>query len=192
MKGNINNGIKFTQDNLDQTIQFLNKLAPDRAIFTFQTFDDNADRKDPNLVRIFHGSLDERYEQLKNLNQRGAGVFVTINPTDGKGRRKENITGVRAVWIEDDDGQLQLPLKAHIKVESSPGKYHYYFLLDGASKQDFREIQDELVKNWGSDPNAKDITRVLRLPGFNHQKVNSKKGLVGTPFMVQIVGGSLT
>jgi hypothetical protein len=31
MKQNINNGIEFTQDNLDQTQRFLNKLAPDRS-----------------------------------------------------------------------------------------------------------------------------------------------------------------
>jgi len=57
MKQNINNGIEFTQDNLDQTQRFLNKLAPDRTTWTFQTFDGNAYRKDRTLAKIYNGTL---------------------------------------------------------------------------------------------------------------------------------------
>jgi hypothetical protein len=42
--------------------------------------------------------------ELSHLNEQGAGIFVTVNETDGKGRKRENITRVRAVWQEDDDG----------------------------------------------------------------------------------------
>ncbi len=191
MKPNINNGIKFTQDNLDQTLQFLNKLAPDRAAWTFQTFDDNADRKDRTLAKIYNGTLTQHYESLRLLNQNGAGVFVTVNQTDGTGRKAENIVSVDAVWIEDDEGTAKPALRPHIIVESSPKKYHNYFLLQNASKQDFQRIQEELVVNWGSDPNAKDISRVLRLPGFYHQKINTKKGLNGKPWLVKTIGGVL-
>jgi len=189
MKPNINNGIKFTQDNLDQTLQFLNKFAPDRDTWTFQTFDDNAGRKDRTLAKIYNGTLTQHYESLKLLNQKGAGVFVTVNQTDGTGRKAENIVSVDAVWIEDDEGTAKSPLEPHIVVESSPKKYHNYFLLENASKQDFQRIQEALVANWGSDPNAKDISRVLRLPGFYHQKVNTKKGLNGEPWLVKVIGG---
>ena len=170
-------------------LQFLMYLDEPRQSWTFQTFDDNVDRKGKHLARILNGSLELHLKTLISLNQQGAGIFVTINPTDGHGRRQQNITGVTAVWIEDDDRQLQLPLGPHITVESSPGKHHHYFLLEDATPEDFRTFQDELVANWGSDPNAKDIGRVLRLPGFYHQKFNTKKGLTGEPFMVRIKGG---
>jgi len=105
------------------------------------------------------------------------------------GRKAENIVSVDAVWIEDDEGTVKSPLEPHIVIESSPKKYHNYFLLENASKQDFQRIQEGLVVNWGSDPNAKDISRVLRLPGFYHQKVNTNKGLNGEPWLVKIIGG---
>lgn len=41
-----------------------------------------------------------------------------------------------------------------------------------------------MVESYGSDPNAKDISRVLRLPGFMHQKDPEK------PHMVRIVAES--
>jgi hypothetical protein len=37
-----------------------------------------------------------------------------------------------------------------------------------------------------SDPSAKDASRVLRIPGFYHQKVNAKKGLNGIPHLVSL------
>ncbi len=177
--------------NPELAYQFLDYLDSQRVIWTFQTFDDNSDRKDRSLTRILNGALKQHLPSLVSLNQRGAGVFVTINRTDGKGRKTQNITNVIAVWIEDDEGSSNPPLEPHISVESSPGKFHHYFLLSDATKADFRRLQDELVCSWGSDPNAKDISRVLRLPGFYHQKVNRKKGLDGHPHMVRIVGGML-
>ena len=176
--------------NISMASQFLNFLDSEREHWTFQTFDDNADRKDKRLTLVLNGPLEEHADTLITLNQKGAGVFVTVNQTDGSGRKKVNITGVNAVWIEDDSGQLQLPLESHITVESSPGKFHNYFLLKDASVNDFHKIQGQLVKKWGSDPNAKDISRVLRLPGFYHQKVDSRKGLTGEPWLVRIVGGA--
>ena len=168
---------------------FLNFLDADREIWTFQTFDDNADRKDKSLTRVLNGSLEQHGDTLIRANQQGAGIYVTVNETDGVGRKQENIKRINAVWIEDDHGDSRLPLEPHITVESSPGKYHHYFLLCDATSKDFRRLQDKLVASWGSDPNAKDICRVLRLPGFYHQKVNSRKGLTGERTMVRIVGG---
>ena len=66
---------------------FLNALDP-KGRFTFQTFDDNKERKGRSFARIFHGSLSEHAEELAALQQRGAGVFVMINEGDGKGDRK--------------------------------------------------------------------------------------------------------
>src|SRR5262245_51524972 len=72
--------------------EFLTGLDPTTDRFTFQTFDDNKDRKSPKLARILHGTLDECFAELVRLNNLGAGIFVTVNATDFRGRSTKNIT----------------------------------------------------------------------------------------------------
>ena len=86
-----------------QSPRFLKLLDPSASGFTFQTFDDDRARKNPAFTRIVQSPPPARDELVK-LNKQGAGVFVTINETDGSGRKSENITRIRAVWQEDDDG----------------------------------------------------------------------------------------
>src|SRR5437879_6219503 len=78
--------------------RFLACLDPKATTFTFQTFDDDKDRKDPKLVSVLHGTLAELWDTLVRFNEQGAGIFVTANETDGKGRSGENIVRVRAVF----------------------------------------------------------------------------------------------
>lgn len=151
--------------------RFLARLDPAATAFTFQTFDDHKQRKDASLASVLHGSLDEHWTRLVHLNGRGAGIFITINETDLTGRKKENITRIRALWQEADRGdEPALPIEPHLTIESSPGKYHRYILVESAPLDEVEAVQQRLVDDYGSDPNAKDISRVLRLPGFDHLK----------------------
>jgi hypothetical protein len=103
--------------------QFLSALDPAAEKFTFQTFDDSPlDTK--MLARKLHGSLEKRWDELASLNQVGAGVFVTVNATDFKGRSAANIKHVRALFIDLDGAPLPetFHVDPHIIVESSPGK----------------------------------------------------------------------
>src|SRR4051812_17013249 len=86
--------------------RFLTCLDPTATSWTFQCFDDDQDRKSSKLVRVLHGTLDRHFDELQDLNQRGAGVYVTVNPTDGKGRKAQNITGCRAVFADLDGAPL--------------------------------------------------------------------------------------
>jgi hypothetical protein len=62
------------------------------------------------------------FKELLQLSAQGAGIFITVNETDEQGRKKENITRVRAVFQEDDDGfDGAFPLEPSIVVETSPG-----------------------------------------------------------------------
>jgi putative DNA primase/helicase len=163
-------------------------LDPGAPGFTYQTFDDvkvdGKARKDPSLTRVFHGSLDDRWNELVDLNRRGAGVFITVNETDGRGREAKNVVRVRAVWQDDDAGHgWTVPLKPSIVVSTSPGKAHRYLLVDGLSFDDHAAAMAVMVDQHGSDKNAKDISRVLRLPGFVHMKEQHK------PYLVRIVDG---
>ena len=74
---------------LSQAKQFLHRLDPNCTQFCFQTFDDSK-RKNRSLARILHGELNNLAQNLTDLNTRGAGVFVTVNATGGRGRRRRS------------------------------------------------------------------------------------------------------
>ena len=57
--------------------------------------------------------------------------------------------------------------------------------LDG-----FRDAQQRLIAAFGTDKSVHDLPRVLRLPGFPHQKVNVKKGQTGEKFQVAVVNNN--
>lgn len=140
---------------------------------TFQTFDDS-EKKDSRLARILHGSFGRCSNRLIELNQRGAGIFWTVNETNLKGRKAENVTRIRAVFVDLDgaplDPVLKCPCPPNVVVESSPGRYHCYWLVSDCSIDDFVPIQKALIRQFNGDPACFDLPRVMRLPGFIHQK----------------------
>lgn len=181
--------VDLTPD-LSQAERFLSILDPAAGCrslvddypdgFSFQCFDDIKGRKDRSLARILHGTLADHGTTLTALNKRGAGVFVTINETNMTGRTLGDLTRVRAVWQELDDGiDFDTQLEPHLVTETSPGKRHKIYLVDGLSFAEHQAVQDVLCDKYGSDRNAKDLARVLRVPGFWHQKA--------TPFMSRLL-----
>jgi uncharacterized protein (DUF927 family) len=160
---------------------------------TFQTFSESKAAKaarrlkhDP-LARTFHGPLSEHAATLQALNEAGAGVFLTINETDLQGRQKENVTRVRAVFLDFDEPAAdpfrvikEMALEPHIVVESSPNKAHAYCLVRDCGLEDFGPLQAALQARYGGDPKVKDLPRVMRLPGFLHVKEEA-------PFLTRIV-----
>lgn len=92
-----------------ETERFLKLLDPDVTEFSYQTYDDNKERKDPRLARILHGTLDEHWDTLVDLNNRGAGIAVTPNKTNLKGRTAKDITSTRAQFGDLDGGGMSSP-----------------------------------------------------------------------------------
>lgn len=172
--------------NRGEAERFLRALDPSAETWTFQTFDDDRERKAANrghdpFARVFHGTLDEHWPELTRLNRKGAGIFVTINETDGRGRGTKNIKRVRAVFADHDDpsrAPTKPPLKPHIVVDSSPGKSHRYWLSNDVGLDEFTSLQKALSGVLGTDGGVCDLPRVMRLPGFFHQK--------GKPHLVTI------
>jgi len=144
---------------------------------TFQLFDDTGKRK--SMARIFHcESLPVKWTlRLEELNCAGAGVYLCINETDGTGRTNACVKKIRACFA-DFDGEP--PDAAHedgasMIVETSPGKFHAYFLVEDSVKgsvplESFRVIQEAIADKYHSDPAVKDLARVMRVPGFFHNK----------------------
>ena len=165
--------------------EFLCILDSTAAEFTFQSFDDDKNRKDLTLAQICHGSFEECCDWACSMSARGAGVFVAINRTDFKGRKAKNIIAVR-YYIADLDGvpleNLQrLGIRPNILVQTSDEKFHCYWRITGAPLETYSEIETRLNNLLAADSSVKDLPRVLRVPGFPHQKDRSN------PFMVRMI-----
>jgi hypothetical protein len=154
------------------------------GIKTIQTFSDS--KTNNSLAQIFHFDIFdyEVAEVLVKMNIKGAGIYMTINETDGKGRRKHNVTRIRAVFADLDTVPLSVVngYAPSIIVETSPNRFHCYWLAKDVPLEAFTPMQKNLIRIFGSDPIVHDLPRVLRVPGYYHQKRD--------PFLSNICGGS--
>ncbi len=149
--------------------------------FTFQTFTDNKDKKstqkfDP-LACVLTGTFLEHKQILSELSAQGAGIYVQIN--GGLGRGKKFIKDVRAVFVDIDspDSSKQsmqsiqkfMP-KPSMVVKSSPGKFHVYWRTSDCPLELFPKFQQSMAITFYTDDAIKNLDRVMRVPGFPHQK----------------------
>jgi len=161
--------------------RFLTVLTGD-AVHTFQTF---AEAKGGTraLNRILHGNLARHAVTLESLNRKGAGVFVMVNRGDGMGRKADNVTAARALFVDLDGAPVEpvlaCALPPRIVVESSPGKWHAYWPIVDLPLGRFTDAQKALALRFDGDPKVHDRPRVMRLPGFMHQKAQ--------PFQTRLV-----
>jgi DNA primase RepB-like protein len=178
------------QPDLDEARYFLDLLDP-KGPFTWQTFPDSKTATGTaRYPKVLHGALDEHADALISINRQGGGVFVMINEGDGKVHEGErtcrtarNVVRVRAVFVDLDGSPLE-PITGstphpNIIVSSSPGKYHVYWLISDVGLTEFSTLQRQLIAKFKSDPTVHDLPRVLRLPGFFHQKAE--------PFMTNVI-----
>ena len=141
--------------------------------------------KDP-LAAWRYGTLAEYWSWLVKQNARGAGVYITVNETDGGGRKATNITRIRALFADLDGAPIEpvnnAELKSQITMESSPDRYQAYWCFSGRMPlKVFEPLQKEIAARFKGDPAIHDLPRVMRLPGFVHRKEKDK------PFLSRIV-----
>ena len=145
-------------------------------------------------------------EECIEAADHGKEIFFMVNQGDGvvydghtTCRSQENVTELTACFIDTDSCPIEkvtdylksIDLIPHVIVESSPGKYHLYFLLD----EEDTHLSDSVIGTWksvqeclallggteptGCDTAMKDHSRVLRVPGFYHLKAE--------PFRTRVV-----
>lgn len=132
----------------------------------------------------FRGSLSQMLPTLTDYNNRGYGIFCTINQLDGAGRELTNIQFIRAHMLDLDDPitaqanyERAVAGGANFAVQTSPGKFHLYWKVQPYTGNEFFTlIQRKLAQMYGGDRSIIDSTRVMRVPGFIHSK--------GEPFLV--------
>jgi len=163
------------------TRRFLEALDPSpEALFTFQTWPEAPGAPAP---RVLHGTLAEHADTLIEANMRGAAIGVMVNRGDLQGRTTRNVQEVRAVFVDLDGAPLEPVLEADppptIVVESSPGKWHAYWLVQGGPLNEFKPVMQHLAERFKGDRSVAELARVMRVPGFLHLK--------GEPFLSRLV-----
>jgi len=151
------------------------------ARMVWQTFSDrkNGSPVDP-LARVLIGTLDEVWPELARLNRRGGGIFVQAN--EGTERGKAGVTGLRALFVDSDDGKLSpssLTPPPSIVVASRRGPHCYWRLKPGEPLASFTPAQATLARTLSTDPAVTNLDRVMRAVGFFHVR--------GEPYLVRMV-----
>jgi P4 family phage/plasmid primase-like protien len=123
----------------------------------------------------------------------GDNIYFGVNPTTQRGSSKdrgknETIAAVNCVFAEFDAKDYsndKAATLAHINSLTHPpsvlidsgGGYHAYWLLKepaiigaGVDRQELIDLQAGWVSLVGGDPGAKDLARVLRVPGTENRK----------------------
>jgi RepB DNA-primase from phage plasmid len=127
------------------------------------------------------------YKNYSQMNDPGDyAIYFLVNESKSPTKRtKTDITRCRAVWIEDDVTGCErddFPIPPNIVVNSSPNKFHYYWLTDTTDTEQHQLVMQTMVDSWNCDPNARDISRVMRIPGFYH--IKKEKFLVTVKYPV--------
>lgn len=161
---------------------FLTLLDEESDRWHFRTFHDRDEGHGRNYPAGGQaGDMQSVAESLGRENAGGRGVYVVVN--EG-GHDDDSITRVRAVFADFDPPKTaalpaEMPLEPHFIVESSPGKHHAYWLVDGLAVGEFKATQQAIAGMLGSDASVCNPSRVMRLPGFLHRK--------GEPFQSRII-----
>jgi len=138
-----------------------------------------------------YGSYNLQKATLECYNKKGYGIYFAINQFSSKSKRTEEyVNKARAIWLEDDGDSKhghtdpsKFPLAPSAIIQSSPGKYHYYWFTETKDLEAWQSVMDKLCSDYNGDPGAKLKVQVLRVPGYINTKYKSNN-------LVIITGGN--
>jgi hypothetical protein len=165
------------EPNLDAARRHLELLTgePDPVV-AFQLFSDS-DKNNRRFARGFHGRFDDVLPRLIQAQEDGCGVFIAVNETDGRARRKENMTAARALFLDLDGAPLPdtWPADPDLVLLSSfhdgVAKHQVWWFIEPTTDWGtWQRMQKALVRRYGGDPKCTLTTQVGRLAGFFHLK----------------------
>lgn len=115
--------------------------------------------------------------EAQRWNEQGFGIFWTLNEFDGP-RQISHLTRIRAWAVDMDSGTKEemfaklhaSPLVPSLIVETKRGFQAYWSAKDARPEHWNAIVLDRLVAHYGADANARDLARILRVPGFKHLK----------------------
>lgn len=162
----------------DQTRAFLEYLAPQavekRTKFVFAHMVSVLNEKEQLVARNVqnHWTFDEYVKNAKKIQDHGWNFFVCVNETAGARRRAQDISKVRAHFLDFDEEPLELPTLCtpDLIVRSKRGQHWYWHTGPMDKPSTWRAVQRGLIKRFGGDIAVCDLPRVMRLPGAFHLK----------------------
>lgn len=122
--------------------------------------------------RAMRGRFQDVLAVLERENKRGAGIFLTMNETLGRRRRKTDVTGVRVLFVDGDKVERPdfWPISPTI-VQTREAKWHAFWrLTSGEDIARWESAMRALAVVYGGDTAVCELARVMRLPGFLHHK----------------------
>ena len=158
----------------------LGLFVPPGTPICWQTFPERPDVKhDRSLTKQWTEPAKVALPKLRRLNQAGASISMTIQETDGRGRKTENITRVRALFVDiEDKDPRDWHLEPSIIISTGKGRHVYWCVADEMPLDEFSIAQKRLIKRYDSDPAIHDLPRVMRVAGALHLK--------GDPYEVHV------
>ena len=120
---------------------------------------------------------------IHDQNLSGADIFIGMNPVreGSRNRTKEQIHEIRHAYLDLDEeagaslqairtsGDVPPP---NFVLDTSPGKHQVVWRVEGLDTHQAENLLRALASQYGGDPAATDISRLLRLPGFTNRKYN--------------------
>lgn len=153
----------------------------------YQTYPSKNREKKTAASESFKSNVNNELRlRLKTENKKKLNVSVAINRVVGNKRTSARVRSINALFIDSDDGKqsleslLSLRVVPHVIVETSPNRFHAYWLVKDCKTEQFKALQIALANHFKTDLNICDLARVMRLPGtinWNHEK----------PFLAHIV-----
>lgn len=127
--------------------------------------------------------------EARTLNRTGWGVFHCYNIYYGERRIRSQLAQIKAWYVDldTDSKREQLrrletgPLYPSLIIESANGYHAYWYASDATREEWARVVRWGLVPYYSADPKASDPLRLLRAPGYLHNKRAEE------PFEVRIV-----
>lgn len=171
--------VQYTQQQYDQAAGFLVSLFPFETVGYLEVRSLNGVPHQQFFpLAWFHEQRGQALEQVIAYcfeeDQRGRDVYVGVYP------RGEEAGGNRAVYearhiYADMDGATAAPSGCDIAVRTGGGIHAYWFLpkavsLVGRDRARFERSLFAWQKRHGGDPGAKDLARILRVPGTHNHK----------------------
>jgi hypothetical protein len=159
------------QVELQEAARFLRILDPEAESWHFRAIRGES-------TRAFRGPLESCVQSLTELNGEGWNTFCVVN--ESTGFADKDVLRIRAVFADFDGTPLpaSFELEPHAIVNTSPGKWHVYWLVDGLHVEQFTPVQQAIAAKYGTDDSVVNPARLMRVPGFLHCK--------GEPFRSRI------
>lgn len=170
-------------------LRFIKKLHGDNPAW-YLAYGNKAEKQSERSAESFSSKpSNDLKARLVKANANGMNVAVAVNKVTGSSCTDSNVSAITALFIDDDDGVLDLEtllslrVEPHHIVETSPGRLHAYWFVDNGTVGEFKALQQALADCLKTDRSICNPARVMRLPGsinWNH----------GTPFLAQTVHAS--